>query len=69
MLRSGKELNELEAKQKIKEKVLKEEKSNKVQQSDEDVVILGRIHILDNPSPYMPPIPYPQRLQKAKLDK
>ena len=30
---------------------------------------MGRIHFPDNPSPYVSPVPSPQRLQKAKLDK
>ena len=64
MLISGKELNELKAKKKIKEKknVAEEESSNKVQKPNKDKVILGRIHFLDNSLPYVPPIPYPQGL-------
>ena len=61
MLKSKKELNELEVKQKIEENAVEEKQSNKVQKPNEDEVILGRIHFPDNPPLYMPPIPYPQK--------
>ena len=57
-LRSGKQLNELELVKNQDEK-----------RKEEDGAIPRRMTFPDNPPPYVPPIPYPQRLVKTKLDK
>ena len=49
--------------------VVEEEQRGEVHKPKEDEVIPRRINFLDNPSSYVPPLPYPQRLVKAKLDK
>ena len=71
ILRSGKELSDPTTRIKNNEekKVAKEEQEVEVWKLKEDEVIPRRISFLDNPSSYVPPVPYPQRLAKAKLDK
>ena len=41
---------------------------NKEKKQKQDKVILGRVTFPDNPPIYTPPLPFPQRLRKAKLD-
>ena len=50
-------------------KAREEEQKVEVQKPQEDEVIPRRISFPDNPPPYVPSVPYPQRLVKAKLDK
>ena len=70
-LRNGKELNDLTTKTKNNEenKVAEEEHRGEVQKPKENKVISGRISFSNNPPSYVPPVPYTQRLAKAKLDK
>ena len=70
-LRSGKELNDPPVKKNndAEKKAPEEDQKVEAQKPKEDEVIPGRISFPDNPSPYVPPVPYPQRLAKAKLDK
>ena len=70
-LRSGKELNDSIIKKKNYEekKALEEEQKVEEQKPKEDELIPERINFLDNLPPCIPPIPYPQKLVKAKLDK
>ena len=41
---------------------------NKEKKQNQDVVVHGRITFPDNPPIYTPPLPFPQRFRKAKLD-
>ena len=68
-LRSGKELNDPTEKNDEEKKAREEEQKVEMQKPKEDEVIPGRISFPDNPPAYVPPVPYPQRLVKAKLDK
>ena len=63
-LRSGKKLNEpwVNKKTKDKKNAIDEEQRKEVQTPKENEMIMGRIHFPNNPPPYMPPIPYLQRL-------
>ena len=66
-----KELNESKARRKNKDKksVIEKEQNMKVQKPIEDEVRLGTVCFPENPPPYVPPILYPLRLVKMKLDK
>ena len=44
------------------------ELNNKEKNQKYDEVVLGRITFPDNPPLYTPPLPFPQRFQKTKLD-
>ena len=70
-LRSGNEQSHLTTKRKNNEekKVTKKEQRVEMQKPKEDEVISRRISFPDNLPSYVPPIPYPQRLAKSKLDK
>ena len=70
-LRSGKELSDptTEVMNNEEKKVVKKEQKVEVQKLKEDELIPRRISFPDNLPSYVPPIPYPQRLVKAKLDK
>ena len=41
---------------------------NKEMKQKQDEVVLRRVTFLDNPPIYTPPLPFPQRFRKAKLD-
>ncbi|RWR83368.1 hypothetical protein CKAN_01212200 [Cinnamomum micranthum f. kanehirae] len=74
-LRSGKELNpNLRAKPEKEQsphdrKVKVSNQPSEEKKEEEDDFVPCRITFPDNPAPYVPPIPYPQRLRKNKLDK
>ena len=70
-LKSGKELKEPKIQQKKdgEKKESEEEQKEEEQQPQEDDFVPGRISFPDNPPPYVPSVPFPQRLVKAKLDK
>ena len=71
VLRSGKELKDpvILHKNDGEKKESEEEKKEEAQKPQEDDVVPRRISFPDNPPPYVPPVPYPQRLVKAKLEK
>ena len=68
-LRNGKELNALESQKKNHEEKVGKKEWIEEKSSAKNEVVPGRILFPDNPPPYVPPVPYPQRLAKAKLDK
>ena len=69
--RSGKELKDLVVKKKNDEEKKRsgEEQKEEAQKHQEDNVLPRRISFPDNPPPYVPLVPYPQRLVKVKQDK
>ena len=44
------------------------ETDNEGKEQKSDEVVLRRMTFLDNPSVYTPPLPFPQRFRKTKLD-
>ena len=70
-IRSGKELKDPVVKKNNDEEKKRsgEEQKEEAQKPQEDDVLSGRISFPDNPPPYVPPVPYPQRLVKAELHK
>ena len=79
-LRSGGELDDSkEVKQQVEVENEKEKASaginqeemkmdNKEKKQKQDEVIPGRVNFPENPLIYTPPLPFPQRFRKAKLD-
>ena len=70
-LRSGKELKDPVILYKIdgEKKESEQEKKEEAHKPQEDDVVPGRISFPDNPPPYVPSVPYPQRLVKENLNK
>ena len=68
--RSGKELGKSKEVENEKVEIEKEEvkMDKKEEKKEEDMFTLGRSLFIDKPSPIVPPLSFPQRFKKAKLD-
>ena len=60
----------LEVEQKMEAEIEKKgvEVNNKVEKKKSDEVVLGRISFPDNPPLYTPPLLFPHKFRKTKLD-
>ena len=68
-LRSGKQVGETDRKTKIRDEVNTEEVSVENEITDENAAEKEKSPIPHPVKPYVPPIPFPQRLRQTKLDK
>ena len=67
-LRSGKELDEPKPSGEAEDNKVGVELNNKGREQKSDEVVPRRMTFPDNPLVYTPPLPFPQRFQKTKLD-